>query len=460
MDSQIIALKCPSCGNTNNVNIKKLKYGVEFVCDRCGTTSVAVINNELYVPRPGERVCIKCGRVSSQEARFCQCGELLIKKCINPNCRREIPINYQVCEYCGWHQDVSVDGEPSISTKVEQAIRSLSDPDEKIRDSSLEFLRRAKTQAAPAAPALIEYIRTHPDNEGMAIGAIQAIGESAAAAVPFFTERLKNSKDPRVIIATCSILIDIAPASEFESLIFPCLINIIESRETPQWILLAACQAVDKANTRSSSTSAIGALSRLVVDPKSIKDVKKAAFDALSKMGPEALESVPKISFTPQSAHIIIDWSDELSMDDAIQHLIMKYKDTGEQTYVELLRELGNAAIPGLIQCLQLHPDESSAVYVCDQIKQLGNSATDALPGLIGTLDTIKKEERQEKHQSKRDLISAQGVVLDTIATFGKSARSVIPELQPLAAPFNGTLLDPALKEKVKEIIRRAANDG
>ena len=101
MSSQIVPLKCPSCGNSNNVIANELRFGYEFRCQFCSTVSILVINEQLYIPRPGERVCVKCGRVSSSESRYCQCGASLIRICINSSCKREILVSHEICEYCG-----------------------------------------------------------------------------------------------------------------------------------------------------------------------------------------------------------------------------------------------------------------------------------------------------------------------------------------------------------------------
>jgi len=58
-----------------------------------------VINQQLYVPRPHEHVCVKCGRVASPGARFCQCRAPLLRACWS--CLAENPIDDEVCSQCG-----------------------------------------------------------------------------------------------------------------------------------------------------------------------------------------------------------------------------------------------------------------------------------------------------------------------------------------------------------------------
>jgi hypothetical protein len=104
MSTQIVPLKCPQCGGSSNIIAKELRIGFEFKCQFCSTSSILVINDQLYIPKPGERICLKCGRVSSPETRFCQCGTTLIQKC--KSCHREISINNEICDYCGLPQKI------------------------------------------------------------------------------------------------------------------------------------------------------------------------------------------------------------------------------------------------------------------------------------------------------------------------------------------------------------------
>ena len=99
MSNKTIPLKCPSCGNSSNLTAKELQFGFEFKCQFCSTISILVINDQLYIPSPGEHVCVKCGRVSVPDARFCQCGASLTRKC--SGCHKEIPILHEICDYCG-----------------------------------------------------------------------------------------------------------------------------------------------------------------------------------------------------------------------------------------------------------------------------------------------------------------------------------------------------------------------
>lgn len=99
MNSEIVALRCPSCGNADSINTREIHYGYEFTCKHCRTTSVLIINRELYVRRPGDHVCTACGRVAPSQARFCQCRAPLVRKCYG--CGTEFPADHSICDFCG-----------------------------------------------------------------------------------------------------------------------------------------------------------------------------------------------------------------------------------------------------------------------------------------------------------------------------------------------------------------------
>jgi RNA polymerase subunit RPABC4/transcription elongation factor Spt4 len=101
VNTHIVPLTCPQCGNTKNVSERQLHYGFEFACESCSTVSVLVIDNRLYVPRPGEHVCSECGYVVEPEARFCaNCGgRLPTRYC--PACQVLVSSDAKFCTNCG-----------------------------------------------------------------------------------------------------------------------------------------------------------------------------------------------------------------------------------------------------------------------------------------------------------------------------------------------------------------------
>lgn len=108
MADRIISLQCPSCGDARNRPVRDHSYGTEFKCASCAATSVLIMDNKLHVKQHGEHVCKDCGRVATTGARFCQCGESLVRKC--EHCQHEFFVDDRVCPQCGWnHSDELAD---------------------------------------------------------------------------------------------------------------------------------------------------------------------------------------------------------------------------------------------------------------------------------------------------------------------------------------------------------------
>jgi len=80
-----------------------MRFGAEFRCDHCGVTSVLIIDRALVplstLQKQGEKVCIECGRMELQEARFCQEGHPLVREC--QWCQKDIAVDHQRCDFCG-----------------------------------------------------------------------------------------------------------------------------------------------------------------------------------------------------------------------------------------------------------------------------------------------------------------------------------------------------------------------
>lgn len=140
MTTEIVTLNCPKCGSPDQVVDHELHYGIEFRCKNCGTISVLIMNQKLYMPLPGERICIKCGRVAQREARFCQCGESLIKKCVNQSCLREIPVDHEICDFCGWRQNAIPFTAEGDKVSFTLAIKHYLDPENSVSVKGREFI--------------------------------------------------------------------------------------------------------------------------------------------------------------------------------------------------------------------------------------------------------------------------------------------------------------------------------
>jgi len=102
---KIVALRCPSWGGGASQPSRELSFGAEFRCDHCGVISVLIIDRALVplstLQRQGEKVCIACGRIALREARFCQEGHALGRRCVYLHCGQEFAIDHQRCDFCG-----------------------------------------------------------------------------------------------------------------------------------------------------------------------------------------------------------------------------------------------------------------------------------------------------------------------------------------------------------------------
>ena len=288
MAVQIIPLSCPKCGNASNVPEKELRFGYMFTCPYCSTTSVLIIDRQLYVPQAGEHVCTTCGRVAPPGARFCQCGQSLVRKCTN--CLEEFPIDHNLCDYCGWPQDIDPLSEAAVSMQVQRAIRHLSDPDAKVRLNAIQALGRIGPAASAAVPAMVEeYLKVA---EALTkIDICIALGEIGPAAVPALVEVLKSSEDEYTKYSACVALGKIGPAA---SAAVPAMVEVLKSSEDE--------------NTKYNACVSLGeigaaAVPALVEVLKSSKDVHKKvdACKALGEIGPAASAAVPALKSLARS---------------------------------------------------------------------------------------------------------------------------------------------------------------
>src|SRR5438445_1347146 len=97
-EHRIVALRCPSCGGGPSEPSREMPFGAEFRCDHCSVISVLIIDRALVplstLQKQGEKVCITCGRVAQREARFCQEGHALVRRCVYHDCLLEFPVGH------------------------------------------------------------------------------------------------------------------------------------------------------------------------------------------------------------------------------------------------------------------------------------------------------------------------------------------------------------------------------
>ncbi len=156
MNSEIIALQCPSCGSSDTADSRAVHFGREFTCKRCKTTSVLVINSKLHIRSFGEHVCMACGRVASAKARFCQCGSSLVQKC--RWCTGEFPVDHALCDSCGRSVAINPESAEGQELKEKELIQLLSSND---RDavSSASFLLSTMAVSSTGTEAIVNILK-------------------------------------------------------------------------------------------------------------------------------------------------------------------------------------------------------------------------------------------------------------------------------------------------------------
>lgn len=104
MTAQVVPLKCPACGSAIESLQGTSPFGSEIRCGYCGATSLLIVDNNLVtrasLEASGGRICAACGRVGRGEARYCQCGAALVRRC--HWCFAEVPAEHRRCDSCGW----------------------------------------------------------------------------------------------------------------------------------------------------------------------------------------------------------------------------------------------------------------------------------------------------------------------------------------------------------------------
>ena len=231
MDTQIIALKCPSCGNTNNVAEKEINYGYEFTCKQCLTTSVLVINKQLYTPKPGEHICIVCGRVAASDVRFCQCGAALVRKCDNLNCLKEIPADHSICDYCGWPQGISPTSDKRLDVIIKNAINDLHDKNFHVLKVAFEEIRRLGPKASTAIPLIFDLWKNTNDLKESLLF-INSLGSLGELAIPILIKVL-YSDQRRERKAALEVICHFGPKA-FEAI--PTLVDMLSSESDDEML--------------------------------------------------------------------------------------------------------------------------------------------------------------------------------------------------------------------------------
>jgi hypothetical protein len=209
---EIAPLKCPSCGSSTTGPSKPLAFGAEFSCAHCGGTSVLIINRALHpvdaLQKSGDQVCAVCGRVAKLDARFCQDGHTLVRRCVSQECLKEFPAHHQRCDYCGWLQEVMPGTLEAEDLELESAIRDLSDSSAQVIAAALEKVRKAGGSGKRAAASIVNLLQdamrcklVAPLDgqpcliEQHAWHTLAMMGEDAAEAVPLLLQRITDAPE-------------------------------------------------------------------------------------------------------------------------------------------------------------------------------------------------------------------------------------------------------------------------
>ena len=216
---EIVALRCPSCGGGVTQPSRDMSFGAEFRCDHCGISSVLIIDRALIplssLQKQGEKVCIACGRVAQREARFCQEGHALVRRCINSTvCQAEFAVDHQRCDSCGWPQDVKPGTNAAEALAFDRAVSDLADPTVSVGYSEVEHsltviqagVGTASGASATAAASAILSLMMDPsycrkclvNDEGInyteihCLNALRVLGPAARQVVPMLQQRLEK----------------------------------------------------------------------------------------------------------------------------------------------------------------------------------------------------------------------------------------------------------------------------
>lgn len=207
--NEIVALRCPSCGEGITQPSREMPFGAEFRCDACGITSVLIINRALLpvdaLQKSGDQVCAVCGRVAKLDARFCQDGHKLVRSCLNQDCGKEFSAHHLRCDYCGWLQDVIPGTPEAYELVLDHAIEDLleaakpgSSEDETWRAlnkiGSIEIANGRGKRAIPAIINLLHIPRLLGTKFEISAWTILArMGTDSVEAVPLLLRRINET---------------------------------------------------------------------------------------------------------------------------------------------------------------------------------------------------------------------------------------------------------------------------
>jgi hypothetical protein len=264
-----VSFRCPSCGSTDTLDGAQTRFGLRFACQYCGTRSVVVVGHELYTPRPGEHVCLQCGRVAASTARFCQCGQSMLRQCSSRWCGKDLSVDDDVCDRCGWLQAVSWDS-PQGQERALAVAPPCSDP--------------SFTKVLPPEVGIPQLVKAlPPDGSGTWETVFFAISKYGAAAYPTLV---------KLVVANPSRL-RVQRLCEFGSAAVPALIQFLDTgafKQEATWAIGTLAESEVKSSdprnpVEPAAAKAIPSLLRLLDNEEDLTWVERA----LRAMGPAVI---------------------------------------------------------------------------------------------------------------------------------------------------------------------------
>lgn len=389
MSATVLPLQCPQCGNANNVIEKEYGFGAEFKCLVCGTTSVMVINQQLYAPRPGDLICVQCGRVSPFSSHYCQCGADLRRKCIS--CQEEFPIYHNVCDHCGWPQHISLHSQEGHILIVQGHIKALDNADD---DAQRELLDMA-TPPTYLIPTFLTALRFYTTNDLIQRISAELLSRIYPIPTSEILQVLDEVQDSAALETLCHSL---SKSPELADEIQPKLLNILKNSPA-RW---AAYETLYAINTPPSilAENLLGILNNSYDG-----STRSQACHYLGELGDSATPAIPLLLETLREDNTarmpaLLALTKLGSSDkEIIETLLNAYEnDSNEQEkrdLIEALGKLGRATVPVLIFLIEREHDPQLEKAVCYALAQIGETA---VPSLVNVLKY--KQDNPDVHVS------------------------------------------------------------
>ena len=302
MSPGVASIQCPKCGSSDSTNELPDRFGYRWQCGHCGTTSVLIADRKLYTPRPGDRVCAKCGLVGSSKARYCQCGSLLVQSC-RAGCAEEFSITHALCDNCGWPVNLDPLSQEGKSEIAKRAICSIDLSDFESVQNALSLLITLGQCRPECVPILIAVMEKFDSLLDQCFELIATHGEFSGQAIPIllnvYSDKLASGASNASIVRWCEAIGSIGPAA---SVAKPTLVELLSHETIP---LRGACRALDRIGCAEAALPILEKVIWRAETPESATE----AFLALESLGRRALPTLSR--FGNLWMRITRDWRTE-----------------------------------------------------------------------------------------------------------------------------------------------------